>query len=228
MNRPSTSVAPHDHTVESTSRTIGWILIAAMLATLPLTLVLPQWIGYENGVLEDVQAFTLVFGALACGMYIHHFKTLRLRHFWWAILPFWLAFIGRELAWGASFLPAISANEWGPTISSRILWYKPFVTPVLCAALVFSLWQFFRYRMDRAVLLRLWKENALPWRELAIFTIAMVASTLVEGHGPFNLQPYFGTQVVVLEELVETWGYLALFVAQWRIGAHMQQWRIHA
>jgi hypothetical protein len=75
------------------------------------------------------------------------------------------------------------------------------------------------------VLLRLQRERAWPVASLTLFVLAMVISTNAEGHGFVHLQDWFGTQVVVLEELVETWGYVALWLAQWALIRHTAGWR---
>jgi len=55
----------------------------------------------------------------------------------------------------------------------------------------------------------------------------MVVSTNAEGHGFIVLQQWFDYQVIVLEELVETFGYMALWLAQWALVRHVAGWREH-
>ena len=70
-----------------------------------------------------------------------------------------------------------------------------------------------------------WAYAARMLRYRGLFVLAMVISTNAEGHGFVHLQDWFGTQVVVLEELVETWGYVALWLAQWALIRHTAGWR---
>jgi len=45
------------------------------------------------------------------------------------------------------------------------------------------------------------------------------------GHGFIVLQQWFDYQVIVLEELVETFGYMALWLAQWALVRYVAGWR---
>ena len=204
----------------------GNLLLATLLAlSFPLTHWLPQFWGWENGPLENVQVVILLADLLGAAMAAYRQRGSVAAPLWWVALPFWLVFMGRELAWGAAFLPAIGHNQWGPTISSSVLWFRPAVPWVCAALLLLCCYWMLRHRLWSRVLLRLHQERAWPVASLLLFVLAMVISTNAEGHGFVHLQDRFGTQVVVLEELVETWGFAALWLAQWVLIRHTAGWR---
>lgn len=82
---------------------------------------------------------------------------------------------------------------------------------------------FVRYKVWSAALVPLAREHALPLFALAQFALCMVLSTNAEGHGFYRLQNWYGTQVMVLEELVEICGYLALLLAQTMVLHHLRK-----
>ncbi|MDP1293618.1 hypothetical protein Q6296_27725, partial [Klebsiella variicola] len=86
-------------------------------------------------------------------------------------------FLGRELAWGAAFLPSLEAGKWGPVISSQVLWYRPAVKWVVGAMLLLCCYWFVRHGVWNKVIKRLVREKALPIFSLATFVAAMVIST---------------------------------------------------
>lgn len=215
-----------DTPATSTPVRMGNLMLAALLVlSFPLTYVLPQSWGWENGLLEDIQAVNLLLGLLAAAYAAYRQRGTAAAPLWWVAMPFWLVFLGRELAWGAAFLPAIGHNQWGPTISSSVLWFRPAVPWVCSALLLMCIYWMLRHQIWGRVLVRLQREQAWPVLSIVIFALAMVISTNAEGHGFVHLQDWFGTQVVVLEELVETWGYAALWLAQWALVQQTATWR---
>ncbi len=217
---------PQASHVLPTSMWLGNLLLAALLVlSLPLAYLLPQSLGWENGLLENVQVVILLAGLLAAVVAAGRQRGTAAAPLWWVALAFWLVFMGRELAWGAAFLPAIGHNQLGPTISSSVLWFRPAVPWVCAALLLLCCHWMLRHRLWGRVLLRLQRERAWPVTSVLLFVLAMVISTNAEGHGFVHLQDWFGTQAVVLEELAETWGYAALWLAQWALVRHTAAWR---
>lgn len=136
---------------------------------------------------------------------------------------FWLAFFGREVAWGAVFMPPTGLTEWGPIWSSHNLWYRPAVPYVLGVMALIAAYWFVRQKVWSEVLVRFAKERALPIFALAQFVACMVISSSAEGHGLMRLEDVFGVQVMVLEEWVEVGGYLALLLAQTMVIHHLRK-----
>ncbi len=201
--------------------------MAGLLLSFPLTFVLPQSVGWENGLLENIQAVTLLLGVVAAVVAACRQKGAVAAPLWWSAALFWLAFLGRELAWGAAFLPSTGAGKWGPVISSQVLWYKPAVKWAVGGMLLCCYW-LVRHGLWNRVLKRMVREHAIPVFSLALFIVAMVISTNAEGHGFIFLARWFDCRVVVLEELVETLGYFALWLAQWAIVRHVSGWKEEA
>lgn len=201
------------------------LILLGLVLSFPLTFVLPQSMGWENGSLENIQAVTLLLGMVAALFAARQQRQSFAAPLWWIAALFWLAFLGRELAWGAAFLPSAHTGDWGRVISSQVLWYRPAIKWVVGGMLLLSCYWFIRHAVWSRILKRLLREHAIPVFSLVLFVVAMVISTNAEGHGFIFLQKWFGFQVIVLEELVETFGYLALWLAQWAVVRHVAGWR---
>jgi hypothetical protein len=95
---------------DSLLRLWNWALLGLVLS-FPLSFVLPQSLSWEMDS-ENIQAVTLLLGMVApgCGAAA---KGLLAAPLWWIASLFWLAFLGRELAWGAAFLPSLEVGKWG-------------------------------------------------------------------------------------------------------------------
>lgn len=215
-----------------------WLALG-LLAAFPLAWVLPQWTAWENGLWEWVQNFTLAagfFSALAmarrssggegcAGTTTTGDSSLRALCIIAAL--FWLAFFGREASWGATFMPSTTMTEWGPSWRSAYLWYRPAVPYVVGGMVAAVLYLFVRHRVWSRALLPLVRGRMLPGTALALFVACMVVSTNAEGHGFIHLQSWYGHQVMVLEELVECLGFLALLLAQHRVIGTLASRRVH-
>src|SRR5258708_5336961 len=90
---------------DSLLRIWNWALLAGLVLSFPLSFVLPQSLSWENGFLENIQAVTLLLGMVAALVAARRQKGSLAAPLWWIASLFWLAFLGRELARGAAFLP---------------------------------------------------------------------------------------------------------------------------
>lgn len=202
---------------------LNFLILFGICISFPLTMVIPQWASWESGPLERAQNLILLIGcwsALAAAKHLRLFSSKALL----AIAAlFWLAFFGRETGWGAVFMPPSGMTEWGPKWTSKYLWYRPAVPYVVGAMAMLAAYWFVRYKVWSAALVPLAREHALPLFALAQFALCMVLSTNAEGHGFYRLQNWYGTQVMVLEELVEICGYLALLLAQTMVIHHLRK-----
>ncbi len=134
---------------------------------------------------------------------------------------------GRELAWGAAFLPPIGFSEdGGPVVSSRMLWYKPAVPYIVAVLFLVCIYWAFRYKIFSHGILRIYKEKAFPWFDLMVFILAMIVSSDAEGHGFISLHELYRSKAMVLEELAELIGYLALLNVQWRFMRQTGRWQL--
>lgn len=207
------------------TRVSSRLLLLGLCVSYALAVRLPVTWGWENGPLEIFQTLTLLAGLLVAllAAQAHRPKTAS---FWWIAALFWLAMLGRELAWGAVFLEPLGMDaERGPRYSSSVLMWKPAVAWMCCAMLLLCVFWVVRYRLFHQVLLRCQRESALPWGGLLVFVLAMVLSAAAEGHvGKMWWSQLQGVRLT-MEEVAECWAYLAVWWAQWLLVQHMRQWR---
>ncbi|MER5170201.1 hypothetical protein [Thioclava sp. GXIMD2076] len=196
---------------------IRWIGVVLLVASVPLALWLPLWTSFENGPVETSQALLLLVGA---GLSLRYARVptqdARGGWFWLAAVPFWIGLALRELSWGAVFLAPQSIGEHGPQFSSHVLWYKPFVAPVMMALLVLAVVSFLYGRGIRRIG-QLIAHKAFPFGDFGLFILAMLVSSAAEGHVGSSLYGLPNGQVT--EEIAEFAAYMFLFSAQCRIFA---------
>lgn len=198
------------------------LLGIGLIAAFPLAFVLPQWTGWENGLWEDIQTFTLIAGFFAAIAAARTLKAQSVKAFFIIAALFWMVFLGRELAWGAAFMPPLEMTEWGPSWRSKFLPYRPVISYVVGALAIAALYLLVRYSVWNQVLRRLVSERAVPGTALALFVVCMIMSANAEGHGFIDLQDWYGYQVMVVEELMESLAYLALLLAQTQVVYHLR------
>lgn len=187
-------------------------LLLGLFLCLPLSLAAPVEWGWENGVVENVQVLVLLAGLFFAFQAWRHgprgdASTLAL-----CLLPVWLLLTGRELSWGSVFLDPLSFGPDGPIYSSRVLPYRPLVPPFAGLMLLGSLWLAWRQRLHR-YLLALVAGGRFPWMSIVLVLGAALGSTAGEGHLPAFAQ-HLLDHSLVLEEMSETVGYLAMVVGQ--------------
>lgn len=202
------------------------LLLGGLCACFMLAMGLPVSWGWENGPLENLQAVILLVGMLVAVMAAGQQRHMPAGKIWWVAALLWLGMLGRELAWGAVFLPAHGFDpETGPRFTSSILWWKPAVVWLCAALLAGCVYWVLRYRLIPRVLLRWLREGAMPWGCLAVFVLAMVLSAVTEGHGQLPALPLPEMTLLAMEEMAECWAYLSLWWGQWVLVHHMQEWR---
>jgi hypothetical protein len=195
-------------------RVVHGLLLLLLLACKPLADRLPMRWGWENGVLENLQVLILLAGlAFALAVCKRDWKSPRAL-LALVVLPIWAVLAARELSWGAVFLAPLDMTAAGPQFSSRVLWYKPAIYPLVGVLLAAAAGVAARYRLDRAVRSVVANRN-FPWLELALIVGAAFVSGCAEGHlrCRFDTMP---SHQEVLEELVEVVAYAALSLAQYR------------
>lgn len=194
---------------------LRWLGLAILIASLPLSLVLPGWTSWENGPIEDAQTMVLLIGSLAAIAYAIRGQG-RQKLIWLAVVPVWFAMCVRELSWGAVFLPPAGMTEHGPQFSTALLWYKPYVTPVLITLLILSIGSFAKGG-GFSIFGRLFGHRLFPVRDIVAFVVAMLASAAAEGHMGLSLGSWGEPQVI--EEMAELAAYVFLLSAQARVHA---------
>lgn len=194
-----------------------WLLLAALLASYPLSAVFaPGW-GREGGILENAQVLTLGAGFVAAMLAFRRTRPGRtaLLALWAA--PIWLLLAGRELSWGRVLLPQPGLEATHSLTAHGILWLQHLVRPgavLLVLALLLAAW---RYRLDEVV--RAGLSRHTPWLCFAVALAAALGSTCAEGHMSCSLGLAAGRSVV-FEELAELLAYVSLVMIQ---GAVLRQ-----
>ncbi|MDO4232418.1 MAG: hypothetical protein Q4D19_09815 [Lautropia sp.] len=206
-------------------------LVAALMLAWPLALVLPLWVGWENGLFEKLQLLTLLLGGTLCLIWAFRegrgappfvavsgsvFTLPAYRAFWCACAPIWFILAASEMSWGAVLLQPLSFNAVdGPEFSStQQLRHRLWVIGAAATALLFSVLLFFRYRLWHP-LLRLWQVRQLPRAELGVMVVALVYSAAAEGRVPGVR--WHGTHLQTLEEMTELLAFILLLMAQWHV-----------
>lgn len=207
-------------------RASSWLLLVGLCSSYVLAMGLPLSWGWENGPLESFQAVLLLVGACLAGIAAYQQRDMAAGKVWCVAILLWLGMLGRELSWGAVFKAPLGMDPLtGPLYSSNVLWWKPAVVWVCSAMLAAALYWVVRYRLITRVGMRWWREAAMPWGCLAVFAVAMLLSAWAEGHGAWLMGMVAPAARMVMEEMAETWAYMALWWAQWRLVHHMQEWR---
>lgn len=201
------------------------VLVLLFVACFPLGFVLPQVWSWENHVLEMVQNVVLALGCVSAVWFARQRGIKQPAALAMLIASFfWLGFLGRELSWGAVLMPSTGMTQWGPSFIGHDLWWKPFLRGILVVLALLGAYWFFAKKLWGRVIWRLAQERAWPVGALLVYAACMVTTINAEGHGFVFLQGWYGLQVMVLEELVESVGYLALLWAQCLVMDQMRRW----
>lgn len=188
-----------------------WLLLAALLASYPLSAVFaPGW-GREGGILENAQVLVLGAGFVAAMLAFRRTRPGRtaLLALWAA--PIWLLLAGRELSWGRVLLPQPGLEATHSLAANGIQWLQHVVRPgavLLVLALLLAAW---RFRLDEVVRAGLARHT--PWLCFAVALAAALGSTCAEGHMSCSLGLPAGRSVV-FEELAELLAYVSLVMIQ--------------
>lgn len=187
-------------------------LLLCLFLCYPLSRMVPVEWGWENGVVENTQVVVLLAGLFfAARAWLRGPNDVRSALALCAI-PIWMILAGREMSWGAVFLPPLGFSPDGPVYSSSILPYRPAVPFVAGLLVLASLAVGWRRGVHRH-LKQIVAHRAFPWLCVVIVLGAALGSTIGEGH-----LPSFARDLIkrseVLEEMAECVGYLAMVTAQ--------------
>jgi len=186
-------------------------LVLALLASYPLAGLMPLSWAVENGVVENLQVAALAAGAVCAVRYARR-SSMRADALLAAVLvPVWVTLAGRELSWGAAFLPPSGVVDGVALYSSRYLVYKPLVAPLIMLAALAILVIAWRHALfGHAWRLLARRPQIAP--PLAIIVLAGLVSSCAEGHlGHLTIGK---VHAMALEETLELVAYLALVAAQ--------------
>lgn len=190
-------------------------LLAGVVLVFGVAKVLSPTTGWENGWFEVAQ--NIFLGAAGCMSLwqVSRLRTASHQALLWVAALIWWIFMGREMSWGAVFLqPSSWSDTAGPIWSSRaLLWYRPAVPWVVGSLLLVVMALAVHRKAWRAFVL-LSRNQQWPWAALGLFALCFALASQAEGKGGLDLEAWYGLHAVVLEELLETLGYLALWLAQ--------------
>lgn len=190
------------------------LAIAAFSLAYTLSFHLPEWVSYENGPIEMAQDLVLIFGGLQAIYYAVRAEK-PWRYLWAAVVPVWMICLGRELSWGAVFMPPAVFSEIGPFYTSSSLPYKFLVAPAVGLLAMVSIAIVIRFKVW-SVCNEIWTSRQLPVLEVGAAGIAMLLMTAAENNMGLSLQSYIGFGQI-FEETVELASYLFLLAAQQRV-----------
>lgn len=170
------------------------LLLLALL--FPLGLSLPDWWGWENGPLENIQIVILGGGLLTTWLAADYNRHERkIRNLWLWLTPFWLLCIGRELSWGRIFYP-VSIGVHGPGfITLQQLSYGYLVKSFVAIVLVITLIAI--YRTDPITYVR---QTRLPCLDFVTLLLTVLIAVFCDKNLIPFLQPY--------HQVVEEWAEL--------------------
>ena len=189
-----------------------WLLVLFCIASYPVSLHLPARWGWEDGPIENTQVAVLLAGCAWAALMALRSRRAPLAMLARCLAPLWLVLTARELSWGAVFMEPLGYGDEGPIFSSALLWYKPWVKPVVALVLAWMAYAAWRHRLDR-LLARIVVSGRFPWFAALITLACMLGSGCAEGHLECGIA-FHHPQAEVFEELAELVAYLALLVAQ--------------
>lgn len=209
-----TKLQPRLNKTTLMSLSIGLLVL---IVSYPLALVLPSWVSWENGPVENAQVVVLLLGMLQA-LIFQKCGSADWKWLWRGAALIWFICAMRELSWGAVFMEPLGMSDEGPFFSSRQLWYKPAVMPTLIGSIL--LFAAFMLKNGSQKLLNpLQRSGGLPWAEFLLATLGMMISTAAEEHLGLTTG-LTGAAAQNLEELSELAAYIFLLTGQLRIRYH--------
>lgn len=154
-----------------------WISVLLLVLLFPLGYFLPEWWGWENGPLENIQVALLIAGAALSWLVARRNSVdSRLRKMWLWTIPIWLLLIGRELSWGRVFFAPVSVGTHGPIFPAKqAIWYGAYVNPIIAVIAISALsglWYNFRWSEIKRVL-------RIPLIDLILLFVLLIAGQFV-------------------------------------------------
>ena len=214
MSGVHTEPLPRLNNTTRISMLAGLLILAS---SYPLALVLPSWVSWENGPVENAQAAVLFFGMVQA-LIFQKYGSPDWKWLWRGAALIWFICAMRELSWGATLLEPIGMSDEGPFFSSRQLWYKPAIMPALITSILLMAVLMLKNNAQK-LLNPLQRSGGLPWAEFLLVTLCMMISTAAEEHLGLTTG-LTGAAAQNLEELSELAAYIFLLTGQLRIRHH--------
>jgi len=184
---------------------VGHLSTVFTIAIIPLSLILPEWISWENGPLEDLQVVVLAVGFFLTAAFSKKACQKNIQHMWLAISGAFLLLIGRELSWGRVFFQTKMTNNGPEFISMNQIPHHLILNEMIL---------FFIVAVGISII------YTVPWRKLLDMPfpkkhciLAVVASMLsiIGDHGWVLMK----AQGETMEELAELMVYFLLVCIVW-------------
>lgn len=89
-----------------------YLSIVWLILLTPLIKFLPDYLAYENSLVENTQILLLFIGMLMAAYNSKNFKNIQMKRAWLSVCLGFILMIGRELSWGRVFFQC-GFNEYG-------------------------------------------------------------------------------------------------------------------
>ena len=186
----------------------GWLYFGALV---PLTLLLPDWWGKENGIVENLQLLWLLAGMVYCWRMRLAKQTILTENaskIWSAgIIYFFLLFM-REISWGRVFFT--NASD-GMLEYQQMGLYGKLVHPMVTALIILAL-----VLIVKAKIWHILKRIKLPLKSFVLLVLFIGMSWI----GEKGSIPILHSQV--LEELAEFGAYMMMYYIVKDLGSRLK------
>lgn len=186
----------------------GWLYLGIVF---PLKLLLPEWWGRENGIIENLQLLWLVSGIIYCWRMRHSHHTLlkdkELKVWSAGMLYFFLLFM-REISWGRVFFTDAQGNMLQ---YAQMGLYGKLVHPLVGALIVLALVLCYEAKIWRII-----KIVKLPLKSFLLL-LCFVALAWLGERGCVAL-----LRGQVMEELAEFGAYMMMYYIVKDLGSRLQ------
>lgn len=177
---------------------LGWLYFIIMFI---LEAILPEWVGAENGIIENMQMLWLIGGMFYC-IKAHSYKYSdwggSSKALWKAGTIYFFLLIMREISWGRAFF----TNPDGGIIQySQMGLYGKLVHPLVCILIVSMLILLYQTRIWRVLLI-----TKLPVKSFTLLLLFIFFSWVGERT---NFTGFHGQ---VAEELAEFGAYMMMYM----------------
>lgn len=185
------------------------ISIILLFLLFPVALSIPDWVCYENQIIDNLQVVILFLGCALTIYFYYHESIPEFQNFWLISLTIFSIMVLRELSWGRVFYPN-GFDESGPTfISLNELWYGSFVHPILAIIIIVTVFQ-----LIKAV--RLLHKNkrliSLSIIDFIIFLLMSICSQLLFEKGVIAVLKPYAQNLEECSELIAYWSLVSMIV----------------
>lgn len=185
------------------------ISIILLFLLFPIALSIPDWVCYENHLIDNLQVVILFLGCALTIYFYYHDSIPEFQNFWLICLSIFSIMILRELSWGRVFYPT-GFDEKGPTfISLNELWYGAFVHPILAIIIIITVFQLIK---DIRLLHKNKRLIYLSLIDFIAFLLMGVCSQLLFEKGVIAVLKPYAQNLEECAELIAYWSLVSMIV----------------